>query len=1268
MKLIRVLFSFLAICIGCVSLQAADFTTLEWKGDTTRLGVTFSGAVYLHDSALPHYFYQYDLGREYASRTYTVSVEYPEYQYMEIPAGLEEQVKALPRDPLPETRLSISAHEGILQVDLLPFVYREGRLMRLTSFRLVMSEGPVARSLVRGVSLTAEAVATETYASHSLLASGRWVKISVPYSGVFKLTESKLRELGFNNPSKVRLYGYGGALLAEDLNGSHPDDLCEVPMYRGNGYALFYGKGPVSWKTNYAKTYFNRVQNVYATAGYYFLTEGEGTPLEWPLKSNSEGPSQVVTSFNERILHEEDAYNWASSGRELYESYDYVNGNKKSYTFRLTGITASKAYCTVHFAARSKAATTVEVAANSTKLGSFSINAYSETYANYYKAVDATYNGSWIPTETDENMLISLTHNRPAGIPGRLDYITINYQRDLKLSAPYMPFQVLDTAKKVITYSISGCDANTRIWDITTPGSYTQMEGALHGSTYRFTADNTSMREYMAVNVNASFESPSVVGVVPNQDLHALEQPDMVIVIPASEKWRSHAERLAEAHRQKDGMIVHVVSAAKIYNEFSSGTADVTAYRWFMKMFYDRSANGGKAPKYLLMMGDCSYDNRMLTSTWKKYDPNDFLLCYQSENSTIETASYVTDDYLGMLDKGEGMLYLSSDVMDIGVGRFPVRNADEAKVTVDKTIAYINNKELGSWKNRVCYVADDEESSQNNRFMVAAEEFAGYVEKNAPQMMVSRVYQDAFPRESTAAGFTYPQATKRLLTLIDEGLLLLNYSGHGGGNGWSAEHLLTTNHIRAMHNSRQALWITATCDFCRYDDMDYSAGEEAFLNEKGGAIALFTTSRVVDGPSNDNLNRKFTGNIFAKKNGERLRLGDIMRLSKQELKGDDNKLNFSLIGDPALMLAFPDHKIVVDSLNGKAATASDLQMRAGDVITLKGHVEDASGAMSTHFNGSVSTTVFDKKEHVKGYDHIASKTGRFEFDEYNSKLFVGGDSVRGGQFQISFPVPLDISYSNEKGMLNLYAASSTGVEGQGYFADYTVGGTAPGALKTDSLGPEIQLYLNDPSFRAGGIVNAAPYLFAELTDAEGINATGSGIGHDIMVSIDHSPIYSYVLNNYFQLTPGGYTHGTIQYQFDPLPDGDHTLYFTAWDTKNNSSTYSLPFRVEDNAAPGVSSLTCYPLPAVDDLTFHFRHNRVGVNLILTLEIFAFDGSKVWTHTLTDYASTGYYAYTWDLVSGNGSRLPEGVYMCRAHFATEGSKETTETLKFVVGAQ
>lgn len=1272
----RLRFCFLWIALACsLLLRATDFTTLAWHADTTALGITFPGAVYEEANSLPVYYSEYRLGTDYDGKQYTVSVDYPEYQVVDYPESLQGLIGQLPSEPIAQTSFSISRHEGILLVRFVPFVLRDGKLMRLNSFRITLQEGTTVKRTTRSVSLQADTPEESVYATHSVLSEGRWVKISIPSTGVYKLSNSRLRELGFSDPSLVRLYGYGGYLLSEGLNELPPDDLCEVPIWHASDGILFYGLGTVKWIPSSDGTYFNRQQNFYALAGYYFLTEGSEAASFPEMEAPEAQATDTVSVFNDYALYEVDAYNWASSGREMYDSYDFVNGNSQTYSFSCPGIRSDMpAYCTVDFSTRHTAYTYLQVAANGNTIGTLTMPRLnsSDSYYSYYLAVTAS--ATYECTGLLEQNTMTLTHDRPSSVSGRLNFLALNYTRDLRLYDSYTAFRSLASVGGAsVLYSVSGASSSTLVWDVTTPGAYASVPTSLAGDVLTFKGDNTSLREYVVVNPEGSFDSPTVIGAIENQDLHALEQPDLVIITPASGLFIESAALLAETHRENDGMVVHVVRADQVYNEFSSGTPDATAYRRFMKMFYDRGTDGGKVPSYLLMMGDCAYDNRMLSTDWAQYDPDDFLLCYQSKNSVSEINSYVTDDYLGMMDEGEGV-NLRADKMDIGVGRFPVRTEQEASDMVEKTLAYINKEQTGAWKNKICYAADDEESRLSNLFMEAAEELATSVEEQYPEILVYRLYQDAFPRTSTASGYTYPQATNHLLELIDEGLMMLNYTGHGGTTGWSAEFLLTTDLIRNMSNARQGLWVTATCDFCRYDDVGTTAGEYAFLNADGGAVALFTTSRTVFSSNNDRLNRAFNAHLFNRdEEGNAPRLGDIMRLAKNEsyLSNDSNKLNFSLIGDPALRLTFPNHRVVLDSINGQASDGDDLWMQAGGLVTMKGHVETYQGERIPGFSGLIYSTVYDSKEHVVCYNNAHQDTDleAFEYDQYNNRLFVGSDSIRDGEFSVTFPVPLDISYSNEAGMINFYALSSDGQEeGQGAFSNFRVGGTAEGALETDSLGPDISLFLNSADRDLSRPVGPNPVLYATIFDEEGINVAGNGIGHDLSVSIDHDPDYTYTLNDYFQLLSGDYRQGTVQYQFSSLPDGEHTLYLTAWDTKNNSSTVSYDFTVSSSEAPSLGELTCYPVPATDYITFSFTHDRPSSDLTLRFEVYDFTGRLVWETELVDRTSSTVYTYTWDLTTSGGARLPQGVYLYRANVSENGSAEATEVQKFIVIAQ
>ncbi|WP_321518355.1 type IX secretion system sortase PorU [uncultured Bacteroides sp.] len=1271
---------FLLIFLFALPISAQDFTSLKWQNSSVAQQLTFDDAHFSTGSQLPRYIQNIDLGADYANYTYNVKIEYPEFQTLtKSEASFVVVTKeTLHSYPKADTRLFVSAKKGILEVSFVPLVYLDNQYQRINSFKLTLEK--IAVKQKRSSSNLHD------FTKSSKLASGKWVKIRVSESGIFKMTNVELAKMGFTNPAKVRLYGYGGYLLPESFKKSNNDDLPQIPLWREKDYVLFYANGVVRWDENTGVTCFTHVNNHYSSSGYYFLTEGDDEPLTFPVEGSvTSDNASTVTSFDDYVLYEKDAFNWTSSGRELYDSYDYVAGNTKSYSFTLPGITNEKAYCTVAFAAKSTNYTNVAVQINNTGIGQFSIASCPESDF-YCKAQPGNGTFAW-EGDKSEKTTVTLTHTRESGASGRLDYIQLNYRRKLALYDSFTAFRDLSSVNKVSTYTISGANSNMKVWDITTPGGYKQINGSLSSGNYSFTVNNSSLREFVAVDVTGSnFKKVEVVGTVNNQNLHALGQCDMAIIVPSNGDFLTQAERLADIHRTKDGMTVHVVTADQVYNEFSSGTPDATAYRWFMKMFYDRAVSSetgqvaeNKLPRYLLLFGDCAWDNRMITSSWQGYSPDDFLLGYQSKNSTWETYSYVTDDYQGLLDDEDGSS-LEYDGMDIGVGRFPVRTVTQATQMVDKTIAYIQNKELGPWKNSICFVADD---GDNHLHMSQADELATKVETNYPEFLANRIYADSYKWETTATGHTYKLATKRLLELFNEGMLMVNYTGHGGPNGWSAENILVSSDIMALRSPKLPLWVTATCDFCRYDDVTTSAGELAFLNDQGGAIALFTTSRVVYAQNNSSLNKVFCNHVFSKQDGKRLRLGDIMRLSKcdSNLSGDLNKLKFSLIGDPALMLAYPDYKLVVDKFNGKDASSSDLAIKAGGKVKVEGRVTDTDGNTLTDFYGKVYPTVFDNKETVTTLNNDGtgmvsdlnnpgeSIPGGFTFSQRTKKLFSGSDSIKAGNFSFTFPVPKDINYSNKQGLVNFYAAeTATTREAQGSFSNFVIGGTESGTEVTDSLGPKINLYLNTPDFVYGGRTNETPYLVAELEDKDGINTVGNGIGHDIVAVIDNSPNYTYVLNNYYEAYFGDYTQGTVHYSLPALPQGKHTLFFRAWDIMNNSSSTSLEFEVVNGLKPGLFNVYCSKSPARDNTTFVLSHDRPEKTLDVKLIVYDFSGREMWTHTEVGMSANNYYYVDWNLTSNGGQRLAPGVYLFRASIASGGSEESTRSGKIVILTQ
>ena len=1240
-KILRLLILFIALPIAAQN----HFVAVDWN-------------MLPEIQTLPEMVEEIPLPDDFRSYSYQVSIEFPEFQDLDekTSIAIRETGVTLPDYPQPVTEISISAHKGFLNVRFVPVVYRNGRYQRINSFKLSLTS--TSKDEVKSSRITRSESIT-----NSVLANGNFVKIRVGETGIYQITNTELRRMGFTSPDKVRVYGYGGYLLSNSFQQHPCDDLPEVPAYRTSNALLFFARGTVNW--NWSSNAFLRTRNCYSDDAFYFLTESDETPATFAIDDTViNANASQISVFNDYKLHEVDAYSWSKSGRELYDSYDYVNGNVQTYNFTLTGITNSAARIITAFSANSSTSTSFSVSVNNNNLGSTNIASTGGDY--YVKATDATSNYLW-SGDKEERASVQVTHTRNSGISGRLNYIIINYERNLHLSDSYLTFRSRQSIGQASTFNISGANASTVVWDITNPNNIHQMNGVLNGEVYSFSIPaQSTMREFVAVNTAASFSSVDNMGTVPNQNLRALPPVDMVIIVPDRAAFITQAERLANAHRQIDGLTVKVVTASQVYNEFSSGTPDATAYRRLMKMLYDKYTSEVERPKYLLLFGDCAYDNRMISSAWSSYKPSDFLLSYQVEISNVERNSYLTDDYFGFLDDNEGTS-LASDRLDIGVGRFPVQTSDEAKAVVDKNIAYMENKNAGSWKRTVCFVADDAEgSNSDNGFMQHAIDLADSVLLYSPQMRPERILADAYKRESSSTGYTYPEATRRLLQLFNQGMFMVNYTGHSGATRWSEEDLLTSEHITKLSSPHLPIWFTASCDFTRFDDTSTSAGELALLNPNGGAIALISTSRVVYDSPNFELHKAVIRYMFSKSANGRMRLGDVMRLAKQGsryLLSNDNKLNFNLTGNPALQITIPDYQIEVEEFNGNTATDGFPYMSAGGKVTVKGRVLTPDGLPADDFNGAIYPLAMDNKETIYTLDNVGK--GSVNYTDHVRTLFSGMDSIRNGRFEVTIPVPLDINYSDQQGLLNFYACSNDWREAGGAFNQFKVGGTADD-LSNSGEGPLVNIYLNTPDFVWGAGVNETPYFIAELEDPNGINTVGNGIGHDLSLTIDNRTTYN--LNEYYTPEVGNYTKGKVGFSIPELSEGKHTLSFRAWNIMNNSTTKTLEFEVIKGLKPNLFSVTCSNSPARESTTFILSHNRPDSEIDVRISVFDFAGRELWVHTESGVSSGSYYYVDWNLASNGGQRLMPGVYLYRASIVSGGSKESTKTEKIVILAQ
>lgn len=763
------------------------------------------------------------------------------------------------------------------------------------------------------------------------------------------------------------------------------------------------------------------------------------------------------------------------------------------------------------------------------------------------------------------------------------------------------------------------------------------------------------------------FPVPEYVYAITNQDHHADPQADLVIIIPTSQKLRPQAERLAQMHRDRDSMRVNIVPADELYNEFSSGTPDANAYRRYLKMLYDRAGDDeAQMPKHLLLFGDAVWDCRMLTPECRSLNADDYLLAHESENSFSETDCYVNDGWMTLLDEGEGGASIRNDKEDVAVGRIPVTTTAEAKAVVDKIIAYANNAHAGDWANTIMFMGDD---GNNNLHMRDVDATAEYIGQLYPGYQIKKVMWDAYTRVSTSTGNRYPEVSRLLKQQQQAGALVMDYAGHGVEYQISHESVLTISDFRTFTNQNLPLWITASCDVMPFDTRKETIGETALLNAQGGSVAFWGTTRTVYAYYNKFINNAFLRHVLSFANGKPTTMGEAQRLAKNDVisTGQDrtlNKLQYSLLGDPALALNLPTFDVVIDSINGlPVGGKQDIILKAGSVARVKGRVMRQEETLAG-FNGQMTATVRDTREMVTCKKQEETSNSAFQYYDRQKVLFNGSDSVRNGEFQFTFAVPFDINYASGSGLINVYAVSDDHTQlAHGAEDRFFIYGSE--TVRNDSIGPSIYCYLNTPSFVDGGSVNTTPYFVANVTDKDGINATGSGMGHDLQLCIDGDPNLTFNLNENFTFDFGTYTSGSTWYSLPELSEGAHQLRFRAWDMLNNASTAVLNFQVVKGLKPSIESISCTNNPATTETTFIVNHNFTGAEVDVEISVFDMSGRELWRHTESGTSTSSAYTVRWNLCADGGAKLQTGVYLYRASIGSDGGERVSKAKKLII---
>lgn len=1119
--------------------------------------------------------------------------------------------------------------------------------------------------------------AQRTYKNASVLASGNWYQFSVKEAGVYKIDLPFLNKLGITNTSipsgALQIFANGGSMLPEACNGPKTDDLVENAIrvedggdgiLNGNDYILFYANGPDSWVADSANKTYRHTKNLYSNTAIYFLTIGSNGKRM--TNASATGPANTIsTTYDFRFFYELDSVNLLSSGKDwLGDELSNMAGKSNSKTFTIPVnniITTSTGSLRSQCVGRSVSSSSLlQVSVNGNNLLQHVFASTGAGNYDLFARVD-TRQTSFTPGNN-----LTLTYQFTPGNPTAqawIDWFEITGRASLSLTANaqllFSDWASVGPGNNT-EFRIQPAPAGSTVWDVSNPLAPVQQNLQTIAGGLSFTANSSSLKEYIAF-ANTNFKNPVAIGKIDNQNLHNSSTTDLLIVTAPS--LLAQAQRLAVHHQQKDNLKTVVATVKQVYNEFAGGQPDPVAIRDFVKMYYDKAgADTTKRPRYLLLFGDGSFDykDRIQNNT-------NFIPSYQNNFSYDPLATYTSDDFFGFLDDNEDINNGTVlNLLDVGIGRIPAKTTEEAGAVVDKIINYSSNKTLGPWRNQQTFIADDEDF---NLHFTDAQVITAAANNTNPLFLQEKIYLDAYQQESNASGSRYPAVNQAIENQIQNGTLIWNYNGHGGFRRLAEEVVLEKEIVDKWNNGNKLpLFITATCDFAPYDNPAYfSLGEYILLKPNAGAIALMTTTRLVFAFSNRIMNRNYLQTALQPQaDGSYLTLGEAVKRTKNftyQTQADiTNNRKFTLLGDPALRLAFPTYKVTATHINGVSVGTTPDTLKALNKYTISGSVTNAINQPATNFTGTLYATVYDKAQTVStlGNDPDSYKEN---FQVQRNPLFKGKVNVKDGTFSLNFIVPKDINYQPGFGKISFYTENGQ-LDGNGNFSNFIVGGSS-GDLN-DKEGPQIKAYLNDEKFVNGTLVNEKPQLLLKLSDSSGINVMGTGIDHNLVAVLDNNPDQTFILNNFFEADLNTYQTGQVNFQLPALDEGNHTLTIKAWDVANNSSQAQINFLVQKTGNLQLQRLLNYPNPFTSKTSFWLEHNRPNHDLRLHIQIFTVSGKLVKTiRTTINTPGNRSNSIVWDGTDDYGAKLARGVYIYQVTLTGLDGKTVSKLEKLMI---
>lgn len=1036
----------------------------------------------------------------------------------------------------------------------------------------------------------------------SVLGKGSWLKIGVTESGIYKIEASQFQKLGWDikaiDPNTIKVFGNGGAMLPQSNKVYRPNDLIEnaALVVVENDAVLhpadaiyFYAEGPNIIRYDSSNAALYHELNIYTDTSYYFLTYGGNKGLRVQQRELLNPTNELVNSFDDYWYRETEQYNLLHSGREWWG--DYIGLTPLKITTGITNIVRQSPIVTrISAIAAAQIVTNLKVSGNSQLLGEGNFpTVLGQTYTQRSQQFKNSFNSN-LSNDVAYPFDLTISYDNKGQLSAQafLDYVSVQTKRVLMGYQQQQFYRFLPDKRDTLTYQVAEIGSGWQLWDISAIHKPTQIINN-GNQQVTFTVDKgKKFREFIGFNLQQA-KTPGSVQRISNQDISQNLSVEFLIVTP--KEFALQANRLADFRQNESGLISTAVTIDQIYNQYASGKQDITAIRDYVRQLY---IEGNGNLKYLLLFGDATYDYKNILKNQTVAQRLSWVPVYESRESLQPVYTYSSDDYFGFLGENEGEWIESQagdHLLDIGIGRLPVKTIQEAEFVVDKLMHYDAPESKGNWRNKIEFVADDGDYEIHQSH---AAQLTKIIEAN---YLTKKIFIDKYPQINLGNGQRAPKINEEIKNAINRGALILNYTGHGGVNGWAQEQVLTLSdmlHVRG--NNNLPLLVTATCDFGRYDDMAQVSGAELMvLSPRGAAIGALITTRPVYSSTNFLLNSALYQVIKKKSIGAK-RLGDIVKETKNNALAGSLNRNFTLLGDPSMTLIHRKRSIHWNAMPDT--------LKAYDRAQLSGNVMMATDStLDTNFNGDAYLTVFEQ-ENI--FTTLGDEGDKLTYSEYNSKLFEGKVAVLNGKFKTEFIVPMDIKPEYGIGRISLYAMDSIRNLDVSAQKSITIGGEG----KANTAGSEILLkaFMNDISFKSGDVITPNSDLFIQIATKNGVNLLNNELKHNISAVVNDT--LSINLNDYFVADIANSKNGSVYYPFENLPKGSYTIALKVWDTYNNFSNCTFDFEVGERKGLHISNRIVYPNPFQNDWVFELEHNYEGDDIEVMVKIMSPSGATL----------------------------------------------------------